>query len=218
VFIKIEGTTSEEDALLAVALGADALGFVFAPSPRQLAPQIAADIVKRLPAEILTVGVFRDEAPQRVVQIAKAAGMKAVQLHGSESPEETRWIRERVPIVIKAFVAGGKSVANADAYGADIVLLDAENPGSGEVFDWRMTDGVPEGTRVMLAGGLTPENVAEAIGMVAPWGVDVATGVESSPGHKDPRKLRMFIAAARAAAPKEYESPGDDPFDWADEG
>ncbi len=217
MFVKIEGITSEEDALLAVALGADALGFVFAPSPRQIPPQVAADIVKRLPTEVLTVGVFRDEAPQRVVEIVQRAGLKAAQLHGSESPDETRWVRARVPIVIKAFVAGGVSIANADAYGADIVLLDAENPGSGKVFDWRMSDGVPEGTRVLLAGGLTPENVGEAIAMVAPWGVDVATGVESSPGHKDPRKLRLFIAAARAAAPKDYESPGDDPFDWADE-
>jgi phosphoribosylanthranilate isomerase len=218
MFVKIEGITNEEDALLAVALGADALGFVFAPSPRQVPPQVAADIVKRLPTEVLTVGVFRDESPQRVVEIIQRAGLKAAQLHGSESAEETRWVRERVPIVIKAFVAGGNSIANADAYGADIVLLDAENPGSGQVFDWRMSDGVPEGTRVMLAGGLTPENVAEAIATVAPWGVDVATGVESSPGHKDPRKLRMFIAAARAAAPKSYESGGDDPFDWAEDG
>src|ERR1700730_5075549 len=111
MFVKICGTTSEEDALLAVAMGADAVGFIFAPSKRQIAPSIARDIAKRLPPEILTVGAFRDEAPQRVVDTIRFSGLKAVQLHGREPPEQARWIRERVPFVIQAFAAGDRMVA-----------------------------------------------------------------------------------------------------------
>ena len=98
MFVKICGTTSEEDALLAVAMGADAVGFIFAPSKRQIAPAIARDIAKRLPPEILTVGVFRDEAPQRVVDIVDFAGLKAAQLHGRETPDQARWITQAGPV------------------------------------------------------------------------------------------------------------------------
>ena len=112
MFVKICGITSEEDALLAIAMGADAVGFVFAPSSRQLAPGRAADIVKRLPPEILTVGVFRDEAPERVVDIVQHAGLAAAQLHGHESAEDTRFIRERIPVVIKAFPGGDPELRN----------------------------------------------------------------------------------------------------------
>ena len=107
MLIKICGTTSEDDALLAVAMGANAVGFVFAPSPRQISPQRVADIVKRLPREeILTVGVFRDHAPRRVVEVVFEAGLQAAQLHGRETPDETIWVRQRIPMVIKAFPAG----------------------------------------------------------------------------------------------------------------
>src|SRR6516165_10322015 len=116
MFIKVCGTTCEDDALLAVALGADAVGFVFAPSPRQVAPQIAGDIVKRLPPEIVTVGVFRDESPARVLQVAHLAGLRAVQLHGRESPESARWLSSRLPMVIKAFPAGDARVGQAADY------------------------------------------------------------------------------------------------------
>jgi phosphoribosylanthranilate isomerase len=200
VFVKICGTTSEDDALLAVALGADAVGFIFAPSRRQVAPQIVADIVKRLPPEILTVGVFRDEAPQRVVAVAQTAGVRAVQLHGHESAEDCRWIHDRVRITIRAFAAGDPNVARAADFGADIVMLDNPNPGSGQTFDWGLAAELPVGQRLMLAGGLTPENVGRAIAQVRPWGVDVASGVERSPGRKDPVKLRAFVANARRAA------------------
>jgi phosphoribosylanthranilate isomerase len=220
VFIKICGTTSEDDALLAVALGADAVGFIFAPSPRQIAPQVAADIVKRLPAEIITVGVFRNEAPQRVVDIAHHAGMRAVQLHGHENAEESRWIRDRVAMTIRAFPAGDNHVASAADYGADIVLLDAPSPGSGRVFDWALASELPAGQRLMIAGGLTPETVAGAIAATRPWGIDAVSGVERSPGHKDPVKLRAFVANARRAAatlaPKEW-TEADGPYDWQEE-
>lgn len=215
--MKICGTTSEEDALLAVAMGADAVGFIFAPSSRQVAPGVAGDIAKRLPPEILTVGVFRDHSPQRVVEIMEATGLRAAQLHGREKPEESAWIRRRVRMVIKAFVAGNAEVANAKKYGADVVLLDAPNPGTGQVFDWRLAEGVPPGQRLLLAGGLTPENVAEAIAQVNPWGVDVVSGVEARPGKKDPRRLRTFVAAAKAAARPAYEAEGLGPYDWQDQ-
>jgi phosphoribosylanthranilate isomerase len=214
VFVKVCGTTSEDDALLAVAMGADAVGFIFAPSPRQVHPVRVADIVKRLPPEILTVGVFRDEHPERVVALVNQAGLKAAQLHGHESAEQSRWVRERLPVTIKAFPAGSPAVGKAKDYGSDIVMLDAANPGSGQVFDWRLVDGVPAGTRLLLAGGLTPENVVDAIGQAHPWGVDVVTGVESEPGRKDPRKLRAFVAAAKSAAVPPYEGEAIGPYDW----
>ena len=106
MFVKICGITNEDDALLAVAMGADAVGFVFAPSPRQIAPQKAADIVKRLPAEIVTVGVFRDAPRQQVVDIAHRTKLRAVQLHGHETAADSHWVHQRVPLVIMAFPAG----------------------------------------------------------------------------------------------------------------
>jgi phosphoribosylanthranilate isomerase len=219
VFVKICGTTTEEDALLAVAMGADAVGFIFAPSPRQVSARSVADIVKRLPPEILTVGVFRNEAPARVVDVVNRTGLRAAQLHGKEKPEESRWIRDRVPFVIQAFPAGDPAVGRAREYGVDAVMVDSPTPGSGKVFDWSLAES-PSGSRLILAGGLHDGNVGDAIATVRPWGVDVATGVEASPGHKDARKVRAFIAAAREAAdrlPRAPEREGDEPYDWEEE-
>jgi phosphoribosylanthranilate isomerase len=207
VFVKICGTTTEEDALLAVALGADAVGFIFAPSPRMVSPTRVSDIIKRLPREILTIGVFRNEAPERVVAIVNQAGLGGAQLHGHETPEQAEFVGKRVRFLIKAFPAGDPTVATAAEYGADVILVDSQSPGSGKVFDWALAE-VPSGLRLMLAGGLDAANVGAAIAQVHPWGVDVATGVEASPGRKDPRKLRAFILAARAAA---HADAGTDP-------
>lgn len=221
MFVKICGITREEDALLAVAMGADAVGFVFAPSRRQVAPTLAHDITKRLPPEILTVGVFRDEAPQRVVDIVHTAGLRAAQLHGHETPDVTRWVKARVPYVIQGFTAGDRNLDRADDYGADAILIDSDTPGTGEMFDWSLAEGAPAGRRVIMAGGLTPGNVADAIERVGPWGVDVATGVEADggdPGVKDARKVRTFIANARAAAPRHYEGADERPYDWLEDG
>ncbi|HKY65554.1 MAG TPA: phosphoribosylanthranilate isomerase, partial [Acidimicrobiales bacterium] len=198
-------------------MGADAVGFVFAPSSRQIAPQKAADIVKRLPAEIVTVGVFRDETRQRVVDTAHRARLRAVQLHGRETSADSHWIRQRVPLVIMAFPAGDPRLDGADDYAADAFLVDSATPGSGEVFDWSLAEGAPQNRRIVLAGGLTPENVADAVRVVRPWGVDVSTGVEAAPGRKDARKMRAFIEAARAAEPAPPPEQGDRevrPFDW----
>ena len=113
MFVKICGITSEEDALLAVAMGADAIGFVFAPSSRQVAAGHVRDIVRRLPPEVLTVGVFRDESPQRVVEIVNTVGLRAAQLHGHETVEHTRLVRSKVPFVIKGFPAGDPALERA---------------------------------------------------------------------------------------------------------
>jgi phosphoribosylanthranilate isomerase len=212
-FVKICGITTEDDALMAVGLGASALGFILAPSPRQIAIARVADIVKRLPQGTVTIGVFRDEAPQRVVDLVDHAGLSGAQLHGHETPASTQYVSERVGLVIKAFPAGSPRLVEAPAFGADLVLVDAPSPGSGRLVDFATLAGLGDASRLVLAGGLTPDNVGEAIRRVAPFGVDVATGVESSPGVKDPRKVAAFIAAARAAAPERPEQP-EEPFDW----
>jgi len=189
VFVKICGITNEEDGLLAVALGADAVGFVFAPSPRQISPKVAYDITRRLPPEVLTVGVFRDELPERVIDICDRAGVKAAQLHGHETPEVTQLVRKQVGFVIKAFAAGSDALDRADEHRADVLLIDSPTPGSGQMFDWTLVDGAPQDAKILLAGGLDPDNVALAIARVKPWGVDVSTGVEKSPGRKDAMKM-----------------------------
>jgi phosphoribosylanthranilate isomerase len=217
MFVKICGITNEDDALVSVAMGADAVGFVFAPSPRQVAPQVVYDITRRLPPEILTVGVFRDEHPQRVIDIVNRSGVKAAQLHGRETPSQSIEVARSVRWVIKAFAAGSAAARDARSYGTDLVLVDAPSPGSGKVFDWTLVSDVPDGLRVILAGGLDPDNVADAVEAVEPWGVDVSSGVESAPGRKDALKVKRFIEHARAAAPSPYLGPDELPYDWADE-
>ncbi len=217
MFVKICGITNEEDALLAVALGADAVGFIFAPSPRQIAALGVRDIVRRLPPEILTVGVFRDDLPERVIDQCHTAGLRAAQLHGHESPETCQMVRRQVGYVIQVFAAGSDDLARADQWGADVVMVDAPTPGSGLVFDWGLVDAAPADCRILLAGGLTPANVATAIARVKPWGVDVSSGVERRPGRKDPVKLKAFIDAARAARRETYVGPDELPYDWEDE-
>ncbi len=217
MFVKICGITSENEGLLAVAMGADALGFLFAPSPRRISPAKAADIARRVPANVLTVGVFRDEAPGVVVEIMLKTRLRAAQLHGHESPAATREIRAQVPFVIKAFPAASPEIGKAGEYGADVILIDAQNPGTGEVFDWALAERSAGGRRVILAGGLTPDNVAAAIAQTRPWGVDVSSGVESAPGRKDPRLVRSFVRAAKAADEASNATPGHDSglYDWS---
>lgn len=218
MFVKICGITTEEDALLAVAMGADAVGFVFAPSPRQVAIDHARDIARRLPPEVLTVGVFRDDAPQRVVDFCHRAGLRVAQLHGHESPADASWVRSRVGSVIKAFPAGSALADRSAEYEVDAIMVDSDTPGSGQVFDWELADGAPFGQRLILSGGLTPENVAAGIERLGPWGVDVSTGVEASPGRKDAILVRDFVRNARVAEPTPYEGDLDQaPYDWDEE-
>ncbi|CAB4665120.1 unannotated protein [freshwater metagenome] len=221
MFVKICGITNEDDALLAVALGADALGFVFAPSPRQVVAKKVYDITRRLPPEILTVGVFRDEHPQRVIELTHAAGLRAAQLHGHETPSDVAEVSRHIRTVIKAVSAGSVDVSRARDFAASMILLDAPAPGSGKVFDWKLAGEIPDGIKLVLAGGLTPENVASGIAQVRPFGVDISSGVESSPGRKDPILMRRFMEAVRSAS----EAQGEDaelnaasaPYDWMDE-
>jgi phosphoribosylanthranilate isomerase len=217
MFVKICGITTEDDALFAVAMGADAVGFVFAPSTRQVAAQQVYDITRRLPPEILTVGVFRDEHPDLVIDTVNRSGVKAAQLHGHETPGMVADVAAGVRWVIKGIVAGTPDAAMADRFGTDLILVDAMTPGSGSVFDWALIDDLPVGPRYILAGGLTPDNVAAAVARALPWGVDVSTGVESARGRKDPLKVKAFIERARAAAPLPHLGPDELPYDWDDE-
>lgn len=224
MFVKICGITREADALLAVAMGADAVGFVFAPSRRQIAPSIARDIARRLPAEILTVGVFRDELPARVVDVVNSTGLKAAQLHGRESAETTKYVKAHVPVVIKAFGSDDPALDRAEDFAADAILLDSPQPGSGKVFDWTIAENRPMDARVILAGGLDATNVREAIGRVRPWGVDVSSGVESErgePGQKDARKVMAFVQAAKRAGAELLDQGVErehGPYDWHQRG
>lgn len=210
---------------MAAALGADAVGFVFAPSPRQVTVGHVRDIVRRLPPEIVTVGVFRDQAPKLVIDTVLEAGLRAAQLHGHESPQDAAAIRPYVQALILGLASGDPALAHVDDYGADAVLLDGPVPGSGKVFDWALAEGLPVGRRLILAGGLTPANVGDAVAAVQPWGVDTSTGVQADgdPTRKDPLKVRAFVHTARAAARSEpvagvVDAEGRGPFDWADAG
>jgi phosphoribosylanthranilate isomerase len=230
VFVKICGITNEEDALMAVALGADAVGFVFAPSPRQVTVGTVRDIVKRLPPEVISIGVFRDQPPEWVSHTVLEAGLTGAQLHGHETPREAAEVRQHAKVLIMAFPAGDPGLAHLDDFHADAVLLDAHVPGSGRPFDWSLAESIPLGRRVILAGGLSSRNVAEGIATVHPWGVDVSSGVEvrNDPTRKDPLKVHAFIKAVREADPTPFSLDaagevhgrplGREPFDWAEQG
>ena len=215
--MKICGITSEEDALLAVAMGADAVGFIFAPSPRQIAPSIARDIVQRLPPEILTVGVFRDESSERVVEIVNGAGLRAAQLHGHETPDAARWIRGASAVRDPGLRRRRPSARPRRR------LRRRRHPH--RLASARIGHGVRlvagRGGARWPAGhpGRRPHRRqrGRAIDRVHPWGVDVATGVEvdgGEPGQKDARKVKAFIDAARAAAPVDHHSESVAPYDW----
>lgn len=216
VFVKVCGITNEADALLAVAMGADAVGFIFAPSSRQIAPARAGDIAKRLPPEVLTVGVFKNHAPKKVVEIVNRQGLGAAQLHGDESVEDTQFISERIARTMKVFVEGTDRMKNADKWGTDPIMVDApkEGPNAGAAYDYSVVRLVPPRLHVLLAGGLHPGNVADAILTARPWGVDVASGVEAEPGKKDPKLVAQFVKNARSVVLPDREEPVSGPYDW----
>jgi phosphoribosylanthranilate isomerase len=201
VRVKICGITNLADAQAAVAAGADALGFVFYDqSPRNISPQKAAAIIAQLPPFIQTVGLFVDEDDERVNWTADFCGLDLIQLHGDESPAYCLDIRRRI---VKAFrVKDAASLARIGGYAVAGLLLDAWSPtapgGTGLTFDWPLAQQAAGVQPIILAGGLTPENVAQAITIVKPYGVDVSSGVEAAPGKKDHEKLCAFISAAKA--------------------
>jgi phosphoribosylanthranilate isomerase len=206
-FIKICGITNLADALAAVETGADALGFNFyRPSPRYIAPEEARKIVEQLPKEILTVGVFVSEpTPESVKGIAREAGVAAVQLHGDESPAYCQALAGLS--VIKAFAVGNDfDLSQIAAYDVPAIMLDAKHDqlrgGTGRVIDWSLAKSVAAvSTKFFLAGGLSPENVADAILTVKPYAVDACSSLEEVPGKKNHERMREFILAVRHVKP-----------------
>jgi phosphoribosylanthranilate isomerase len=201
--VKICGITSAGDALAAVNAGADALGFMFWPGSRRLVSLAnAATIIRSLPPSVAKVGVFVDPVEEEVRRTIAECGLDTVQFHGEETPEFCR--RFGLP-VFKAFrIRDAASLKALPAYSQEVWLLDSyvagQPGGTGASFDWDVAvAAVKLGGRVILAGGLTPENVAEAVRKVRPYGLDVSSGVESEPGKKDPETMRAFIAAAKGA-------------------
>jgi phosphoribosylanthranilate isomerase len=203
--VKICGITNLEDALHAVECGADMLGFNFyRGSKRYIEPAVAAEILNALgDAAVEKIGVFVNADAAEIAETARQVRLDGVQLHGDESPELADAVKASLPdvLVVKALrVGSGVAIRSAAAYAVDHVLLDGDAGamfgGAGQVFDWELAKGV-EG--LILAGGLTPHNVAEAILALRPHAVDVASGVESSPGKKDPEKVAAFIKAAKEA-------------------
>jgi len=226
-WVKICGNTNLADANAAVAAGADALGFIFAESPRRIAPAEARQIIEKLPATVEKVGVFVNETPARMHEIIAEAGLTAVQLQGDETTdiagELKRLCSRRRPLHIFKALGVAKGIEGilreftASAC-IDGILLDSfaaraaghadssektARGGTGKTFDWKraaaFVPGLAKQRRVIIAGGLSPENVSEAIHLLSPWGVDVCSGVEERPGRKDPDKIREFVRAVRAA-------------------
>ncbi len=214
--IKICGITTEADALMCVSQGANAIGFVFAPSIRQMVPAEARDIVKRLPEEVTAVGVFRNENKIRVIEMAEEVGLNAVQLHGLESADEVAFLRDFIPTVIKALPAESPDLRSFDHSHADFLLLDGENPGSGENHEWGPLGRTHLRTPVIAAGGLTPLNVGQVARTLPVRGVDVSTGVEAGAGRKDPELVADFIRAARQGYANRLPSIGNYPMSEED--
>jgi phosphoribosylanthranilate isomerase len=217
VKVKICGITNLEDACLAVEAGADLLGFIFYPkSPRYVTPeQVKSQILRLRPSaslgtssgqvanrnsQIRFVGVFVDEDLDYVWQVAAQCGLHYVQLHGEESPQQIAALQGRGLGVIKALrVRDASSLAGMERCRPDLFLLDTcvhgQMGGTGRTFDWTLALQAKAHGPILLAGGLTPANVAEAVRTVRPWGVDVSSGVEAQPGRKDPDKVRAFVQA-----------------------
>jgi len=201
--VKICGITSQEDARLSVAAGADALGFIFVEgTPRYVAPAVAAAIITELPPFVTPVGVFWDHAPAHVKAVAEQCALRALQFHGDESPEALA--EHRLPVIKTIKVSSAGDLDRIDAYRASAFLLDSPARWSeGEArtpISWDLARQAARRARIILSGGLDPDNVAEAVRRVRPYGVDVNSGVEARPGKKDPDKLNRFVSAARAAS------------------
>ncbi len=197
--IKICGITNVADALAACEHGADAIGFVFARSPRQISPERAREIIRTLPPFITTVGVFVDEPEVRVREIARFCALDAVQLHGNESPDYVAGLS--VPAIKSFRVKDNSIIDRIHQFNLKWFLLDTYVPdtagGSGRTFDWAIAADAARTGQMILAGGLTADNVATALSAVRPYAVDVSSGVELAPGKKDHDKIQQFIHEVR---------------------
>ena len=199
--VKICGITNKEDALMAADLGADALGFIFAKgSPRTITPDMARNIIDELPPFTVPVGVFVDSPVEEILSIIEYTGIQCVQLHGNESPFECMKIN--IP-VIKAFKVHEHFRADTlisfkvSAYLLDTYVEGAAG-GTGKTFDWNVAVDAKAYGRIILAGGLNPGNIRDAIRKVQPYGIDISSGVESEPGKKDKRKLQQLFSAVHS--------------------
>lgn len=198
MFVKVCGLSTPESIREAVDAGADAVGFVLTASPRVVSPAQVTQLLSSVPDGVAAVGVFRHEPAEDAVAIARAAGLDWIQLHGDRTPEDVKTAHDAGMKVIRA-VAIGTAEDAFGSWGEELLLVDAAFPGSGESWDYStMRSKGLEGRKWLLAGGLNPDNVSEAVRAAGAWGVDVSSGVEQSPGVKDPAKIRAFVAAAKA--------------------
>ena len=203
VKVKVCGIKNPGDARVAADAGADAIGLVFAQSPRQVNVEEAREIAAALPEDVLKVGVFVDAEPEEVLRIAGEVGLDYAQLHGDEDPETIARIRDGGLGVIKALrVRNARALAAVERYEADLFLLDAWSAkvrgGTGERFDWELAKSLKGRDNILVSGGLTPENVREAIEFFEPYGVDASSSLEERPGKKDDERVRRFVSAAKA--------------------
>jgi phosphoribosylanthranilate isomerase len=201
--VKICGITNVGDARVAANARADAVGLVFAESPRRVGVEEARAISIALPENILRVGVFVDEEPAEVLRISRGVGLDLAQLHGDETPEAVTAIRQGGVKVMKALRVGGDAVSieALDEYEADLILLDAYSDkargGTGERFDWGVAKSLRGRDNIVVSGGLGPENVREAVALFEPYGVDASSSLEDEPGRKNGERVRRFVLAAR---------------------
>ncbi len=202
MLVKICGITNVGDARVAAAAGADAVGLVFAESPRRVGVEEARRISMALPKYVLSVGVFVDEEPDEVVRISREVGLDLAQLHGDETPDTVTAVREGGVKVMKALrVRDVASLEALDGYEADLFLLDAHSEkargGTGERFDWGVAKSLRGRDNIVVSGGLGPENVHEAVEFFEPYGVDASSSLEDEPGRKNGERVRRFVLAAR---------------------
>jgi phosphoribosylanthranilate isomerase len=200
--VKICGITNAGDARVAADAGADAVGLVFAESPRRVHFEEARRISLALPENIIRVGVFVDEEPAEILRISREVGLDLAQLHGEETPEDVGAIRQGGVKVMKALrVRDAGSLDALDEYEADLILLDAYSErargGTGERFDWEVAKSSTGRDNIVVSGGLGPENVREAIEFFEPYGVDASSSLEDGPGRKNGERVRRFVLAAR---------------------
>src|ERR671916_2210044 len=202
VKVKVCGITNPDDARGAADAGADAIGLVFAESPRRVGVERAREIAAALPEGVLKVGVFVDAEPGEVLRIAREVGLDYAQLHGDEPPEAVAEIREGGVGVMKALrVRNAEALAAVERYDTDLFLLDAWSAkvrgGTGVRFDWELAKSLRGRDNILVSGGLGPENVREAIEYFEPYGVDASSSLEDRPGKKNGERVRRFVGAAR---------------------